>query len=62
MVHIFTLIVESLYDDGGSIFLYYVIIIIVRTLGEEIFFKNLKGIEQSYGLCGRGRGWEDLGE
>ena len=19
-------------------------------------------IEQSYGLCGRGRGWEDLGE
>ena len=22
----------------------------------------LKNIEQSYGLCGRGRGWEDLGE
>ena len=21
-----------------------------------------KSIEQSYGLCGRGRGWEDLGE
>ena len=22
----------------------------------------LKIMEQSYGLCGRGRGWEDLGE
>ena len=25
----------------------------------DSIFKN---IEQSYGLCGRGRGWEDLGE
>ena len=21
-----------------------------------------RGIEQSFGLCGRGRGWDDLGE
>ena len=24
--------------------------------------KRLRCIEQSLGLCGRGRGWEDLGE
>ena len=24
--------------------------------------RTLECIEQSYGLCGRGRGWEDLGE
>ena len=24
--------------------------------------KRHRCIEQSYGLCGRGRGWEDLGE
>ena len=27
----------------------------------EVFDENIC-IEQSYGLCGRGRGWEDLGE
>ena len=29
---------------------------------KKIQFKNRQNIEQSYGLCGRGRGWEDLGE
>ena len=24
--------------------------------------KKHRGIEQSFGLCGRGRGWDDLGE
>ena len=24
--------------------------------------KRHRGIEQSFGLCGRGRGWDDLGE
>ena len=24
--------------------------------------KETQNIEQSYGLCGRGRGWDDLGE
>ena len=28
------------------------------TIKEKSVFKN----QQSYGLCGRGRGWEDLGE
>ena len=35
------------------------------TIG-KLLERNLKGhiqhIEQYYGLCGRGRGWEDLGE
>ena len=29
---------------------------------EEEIKSLLMYIEQSYGLCGRGRGWEDLGE
>ena len=24
--------------------------------------KRHRGIEQSFGLCGRGKGWDDLGE
>ena len=30
-------------------------------IDKEIFLERI-GSEQSYGLCGRGRGWEDLGE
>ena len=29
---------------------------------EEDEKTGLKCIEQSFGLCGRGRGWDDLGE
>ena len=27
-----------------------------------LYWHKNRRIEQSYGLCGRGRGWEDLGE
>ena len=30
--------------------------------GTKLITNTKKQIEQSYGLCGRGRGWEDLGE
>ena len=34
----------------------------VERICEEIMGEISQILEQSYGLCGRGRGWEDLGE
>jgi len=31
-------------------------------INEDVFEPSHNDLKQSYGLCGRGRGWEDLGE
>ena len=43
----------------GDIYNIYINTITFRV---SFFFLRYKDIEQSFGLCGRGRGWDDLGE
>ena len=39
------------------------LLIKVKEESEKVGLKlNIQKTKQSYGLCGRGRGWEDLGE